>query len=379
MNNSPAAWSARLFNWSEGDPRQRLRMRRFLMALGTYAFSSLLFLLYMLFGAMSVTGYVQVTMLALLINTVMLAVFSSGLNLRFSDPSLTAPQIVGGLSMLTLASYHVDAGRGGLLLLYVVIFVFGVFRLNTRQFLGLTVVALLSYCLVLLVVFQQRPDTLEPEQELLQLIALGLLLPIFSWLGSNVSGLRARLAEANRELERAMEQINALAIRDDLTQQFNRRHMMGLLEQERERCIRTGLPFSLLMLDLDHFKSINDAFGHLAGDSVLVAFSEVAANELRGMDRFGRYGGEEFLVLLPGVTQREAAQVAERLRLRVERQCRRPGDAGEPLTVSVGVAEYEAPEPVWDTLDRADRALYGAKAEGRNRVALAGAQAIGKV
>ncbi|MCH8505152.1 MAG: GGDEF domain-containing protein [Ectothiorhodospiraceae bacterium] len=367
MKHAASGCSSRL-NMPPADPRQRLRMRRFLMALGAYLFSSLLFLFYVLAGAMSASGYIQVSLFALTINLALLLLFSSGRNQRFSDPSLTMYQIIGGILTLTLASYHVDAGRGGLLLLYVVIFVFGVFRLHTRQFLALTALALVSHGAVLLIVMFRRPEALELEQELLQLMALVLLLPLFSWLGSNVSGLRARLAETNRELERAMEQINALAIRDDLTQLFNRRHMLFLLEQERERSVRTGSPFCLLMLDIDRFKSINDDFGHLAGDRILMTFSHAIADELRGIDQLARYGGEEFLVLLPDTELIEARRVAERLRRRVEKQCRRPGHAAEPLTVSVGVAEYLAPESVWKTLDRADRGLYCAKNAGRNCV-----------
>lgn len=352
----------------EDDQRQVLRLRRFLMALVTYIFSSLLFLTYTLTGAMSHNGYLWVTLLTVAVNLGFFFAFRSGLNLRFTDASLTVPQILAATGVLLLASYYVDEGRGALLLLYVVIFLFGVFRLSTRQFIGLSAVTLLAYVGVLFMLWLARPEVVQPRQELLQLLALAILLPNFALVAGNVSRLRERLSEANRELGEAMKQIQALVIRDDLTQQYNRRHMMTLLEDERARAVRTGCRFCVLMFDLDDFKAVNDACGHVQGDAVIRDVVRIVSHELRGTDRLGRYGGEEFLVLLPGLTEEEGCRVGERLCARVAEECRRPGGAEQPQTISVGVAEFRSPETVMALLDRVDRAMYVAKAGGRNRV-----------
>jgi diguanylate cyclase (GGDEF)-like protein len=140
------------------------------------------------------------------------------------------------------------------------------------------------------------------------------------------------------------------------------------------RSDRTGAPFCVCLLDLDHFKSLNDQHGHLAGDRTLASFARRVRGELRTMDSInqagvpsalGRVGGEEFLVLLPDTTLRGALRVAERIR---EAVGQRPLDGKHEVTVSIGIAEYRGSETVGSLLGRADKALYGAKRGGRNRV-----------
>ena len=162
-------------------------------------------------------------------------------------------------------------------------------------------------------------------------------------------------------------ELEHLASHDPLTGALSRRALIDACEQELERCRRKQRLFSLLMLDLDHFKSINDAHGHLAGDRVLVDFVIRAQSMLRRPDRFGRFGGEEFVALLPETTSDEALIVAERIRAEVA------GAMAQPVyTVSIGVASSHADDVTVDTvLGRADDALYQAKAAGRNCVRVA--------
>jgi diguanylate cyclase (GGDEF)-like protein len=149
---------------------------------------------------------------------------------------------------------------------------------------------------------------------------------------------------------------------------------MEALTHERARAERNNEPFSLCILDLDRFKTINDRYGHLAGDRVLMAFSERIRGTLRGMDlvdtldrsrSFGRYGGEEFIVLLPGTPLAGALRCAERMRKVTEEEA---FDEVFRVTVSAGVAEYRRGESIENTLRRADAALYEAKGRGRNLV-----------
>ncbi len=168
--------------------------------------------------------------------------------------------------------------------------------------------------------------------------------------------------------ERVRGELEGHATLDALTGTLMRRVLIDAAEQELARCHRHGRSMALLMLDIDHFKVINDTHGHQMGDRVLVDFVGRIRPLLRRPDQLGRYGGEEFLLLLPETTQEEAVAVAERIRAAVA------GRHGElpDITVSIGVAANRADEARIDLLlGRADRALYKAKAEGRNRIATA--------
>jgi diguanylate cyclase (GGDEF)-like protein len=170
--------------------------------------------------------------------------------------------------------------------------------------------------------------------------------------------------------ERADRETYELATTDSLTGVYNRRTFKELAEPQLSRSRRARMPVSLLMLDLDHFKRINDTYGHLAGDDVLKAFANLVTKCLRKEDLLARYGGEEFVVLLPGDSQNAAFRLAERIREEVSAQ---PFDANGHLvrvTVSVGIAS-EAGDTLPSLeamLGRADEALYKAKNDGRNQV-----------
>jgi len=166
-----------------------------------------------------------------------------------------------------------------------------------------------------------------------------------------------------------------LSVTDGLTRITNRRCFMEILEMELQRARRQARRFSVVMIDIDHFKDVNDRHGHLAGDRVLRRVADVLWRETRSYDSVARYGGEEFVMLLPDTDLQEAAVVAERCRRRIG-ECAVP--AGESLsirvTASMGLAEFpdDAVEKVDDLVRLADEALYEAKAAGRDRIALSG-------
>ena len=169
-------------------------------------------------------------------------------------------------------------------------------------------------------------------------------------------------------LEQALRTINELAIRDELTGTYNRRHLMRLIDRASER----GQRFSLCLLDIDFFKRINDTYGHSAGDAVLRAFAYTVQSEIRPGDTFGRYGGEEFLLMLPETLAPSAMVLAERVRLAIEQmRCTELGPS-VVLTASIGVAQYRPGESITTAVGRADEALYLAKSAGRNRIACHG-------
>lgn len=166
--------------------------------------------------------------------------------------------------------------------------------------------------------------------------------------------------------DRVRTELEHMATHDVLTGTLNRRAILGFCEDEHERSLRYKQPFSLMMIDLDHFKAVNDTHGHQHGDRVLVHFVECTRAALRRADRFGRYGGEEFLVLLPNTTTDAALPVAERIRAALS--------TGHVLdcTASIGLTHWHGPEDTLDAmLGRADAALYRAKAQGRNKTCTA--------
>ncbi|AMW04107.1 diguanylate cyclase [Gemmatimonas phototrophica] len=181
---------------------------------------------------------------------------------------------------------------------------------------------------------------------------------------------RAQMVESTMADNARLEQ---LAQTDPLTQLLNRRALTERITAEMERALRYDSTLALLMIDLDHFKRVNDTYGHLVGDDVLRDVAQLLSDTIRGSDIVARYGGEEFLVLLPETDDAGAESFADRIRAAVEEhQFASDSLGGEPLrlTASVGVAVYPAAriESVEDLFARADAALYRAKADGRNRV-----------
>ncbi|MYL85378.1 diguanylate cyclase [Desulfovibrio aerotolerans] len=190
------------------------------------------------------------------------------------------------------------------------------------------------------------------------LLVAGIALYIFS------------VSKHRQELLCLNERLNLEARTDALTGCANRRNFFELLESERQRGIRYSFPFSMLSLDIDHFKRINDLYGHPRGDQVLCHFVSIIGKNLRLTDRIGRVGGEEFNILLPQTVKSEANLIAERIREEVERSPALYEQMVISFTVSIGVAQWqlEKKETVNDFISRNDKALYEAKQRGRNQV-----------
>lgn len=187
-------------------------------------------------------------------------------------------------------------------------------------------------------------------------------------LAMEMSRLVRDLRNTNRELALANETNQALARTDPLTSLANRRFFIDRLEEGIARARIGGAPLSLIMMDLDHFKQVNDRFGHAGGDLVLVAFAGLLESQVRGVDLAARLGGEEFAVVMADADLRVAGDVAERLRTRLADL--RPLDACYRVTASFGVAQRRPDEDADALLGRADDLLYRAKRSGRNQVVL---------
>lgn len=191
-------------------------------------------------------------------------------------------------------------------------------------------------------------------------------------LAEHEAELQQRVLQATEELRRQKEAAERSARIDPLTGLLNRRAFNELAEREIQRARRFRQPMSLLVIDLDRFKSINDSHGHLVGDAVLEDFARVASEQLRSLDIIARLGGEEFVVLLPGTDPESAFQLAERMRQAIASNSMALEGVTLRYTASFGIAGFEPRQPSLERwVARADAALYGAKAKGRNRVELA--------
>jgi len=169
------------------------------------------------------------------------------------------------------------------------------------------------------------------------------------------------------------ERLQELAITDGLTKIYNRRYFYLVLQNEIERARRYGTPLSLVMVDIDHFKKVNDRFGHLTGDKVLEDVAKLCKSLLRLSDEMFRYGGEEFTILLPETNAELAQNVAERIRSTIAEAEFNTKNGIVKITVSQGVAEFHlSMDSPSSFVDSADKALYDAKQDGRNRVRVYG-------
>ena len=299
------------------------------------------------------------------------AAYASGWNLRFRDPSLTAPLVLAGVAVqLGLVALAPQIAFPFIVNIFTV-FAFGAIWMSLRAAIAVWVLTLAACGAVLWTLGARTgvPSATRLEAALTWL-CFGMILGRCLLLSVYANALRAKVAEGRRRLAASLEQIQELVHYDELTRTLNRRSLIGRLEQEIGRARRSGAPFSVAMLDLDHFKAINDTYGHAVGDEVLRQFTATVSATMRETDVFGRYGGEEFLLLLLVADPRASLAPLERIRLAVALHDWDAVVPGLALTTSIGVAGLLPEESAAQLLRRADEALYEAKAAGRNRVVI---------
>jgi diguanylate cyclase (GGDEF)-like protein len=352
---------------------QNLRARRLGMSFASYMVTLSIVIYCWWQGMIPFRLVAEFLVACLLINSVFWYLIHTGRNLKFRDPSMTSVQMIVSLLPPLWVMAFLDAGqaRAIFLLIAIVPMLFGILALSTRQFIMVGLWFCGLYGLLLLGLWVYRPHVLNSELEILQTVAFLLVMAEITVIGGFISGLRGKLRQRNRELGAAMEQIRELVNVDSLTGVYNRRRLFEVIHEESSRYSRSPGSFSICLLDIDHFKQVNDTYGHQAGDVILKAVAQGVAGDLRTIDCFGRYGGEEFLIVLPQTPLDGARIKAERVLARVA-SLKFPliGD-GFQITVSIGVAEYHNDETTDDTLQRADKALYEAKDAGRNVVRVA--------
>jgi len=256
------------------------------------------------------------------------------------------------------------------LLLLVVVVTFCTFAMRPRQTFILSTIALSGMGTLMWWRVSSNPLQFPAHIEALTFFYLVASLLTVTVLTGEMHKLRTRLKRQKEELLTAVDTIRTLATIDELTSLANRRYMHDVLDQEQRRTGPTGAT-CIALLDIDFFKRVNDGHGHAAGDAVLRAFAGAARAELRAADVLARWGGEEFLLMLPATSLPEAQHVLARMAQQVAGMTVPGFTALAPVSFSAGLAARRDDEAFADTINRADKALYQAKADGRNRVVVA--------
>lgn len=346
----------------ELDKKTRHRLKSSLAGYADGAAAIVLLAGYALAGTIGFQLPLHLFIAQLLCEVIFVAAIASGISQRFGDPSLTAIQVGAGCGANVIVLFSAPQLLHMVILNMFVTLSFGSLLFSRRGFFitGILLTASVGTTLWLVRDGIRIPAGTNGELAML-FISLGAGMARFMQVSARVSGLRASLKEKNRTLEQ-------LASHDSLTSLWNRRRFMEFLEEEQQRCWRTGDRFAVAIIDIDHFKAVNDVFGHLAGDHVLKETAKLLERAHRTTDTVGRYGGEEFTVLLVNPHEATVSAVLERMRTAVEQRNWDDVAAGLRVTISVGAAMWRPGESISQVLNRADAALYEAKNSGRNRV-----------
>lgn len=288
---------------------------------------------------------------------------------RLRDPGLTGWQIVMGCLAVDWGYLMCGPLRTIALFPVTVILAFGAFTLDWRRIMGLAAFALVSLALTMQVLalrpqLQGTWPATAPSIDRVNMLMMLVMMPALAVIAARLSSMRMRLRAQRTHLSGELDSARRMATVDELTGLPNRRALLECMARFQADAARTQRAFAVALIDLDHFKKVNDSLGHASGDVLLQEFGRVALESTRGHDIVGRWGGEEFLILLHGVDDAMGMVVVERLQRRA-RDLRR---FDRPVTFSGGIALHRPGEDVLDTVARADEAMYEAKRAGRNRV-----------
>lgn len=353
------------------DRKQRARIVNSLLGALIYLISSVLTLSEAAFGLVDIHKALALSVGMWLTALVFYVLLRTRISERFRDTSLTVQQILAGVTWAGMSYAISDSQRQISLLVMQVLIIFGIFNLRSGQVRLVWVYAVCLMAAIMGVMSQVNPVQYPPKVELIHFVLASTLTFVVSSLADQMGRMKAKLKSQKQDLETALERIQELATRDELTSVYNRRHMMELLDMQLKRTRRTGHRFSIGIIDMDFFKRINDTFGHTVGDEVLRGFAQQAIAVLRETDVLARWGGEEFLLLLPE-TRVELAELTLR---RVSDHLAGHGVSNAVpelrASFSAGLTEYRDGESIGDAIERAERALSQAKENGRNGVVTA--------
>ncbi len=348
--------------------RQRLRTSQSLLGVPALLLIQALLVVRWRLGLLDGTALAWFLGLSLGGCVVFYALVRTSLGERVSrEPSLSAPQMVFAMVCVAWGYALAGSARAAMLCLMPLILCFGIFALQPRaakmlSFFGIGLMAVVMAWLVLM-----HPATHAPLQEGANWAFVCASMAMIRVLSDRLGRIRKRLSAQKAELEQALQRIQTLATRDTLTGLLNRRAAQDELRRAVGQARRTGRPLTVALADLDHFKQVNDGFGHQAGDRVLQAFAQAAGHALRASDSVARWGGEEFLFVLPDTDEAQACNSLNRLRLTYAGLAIDGLPSDHAHSFSAGVALCTGPDDIDGAIERADRAMYDAKLAGRGR------------
>jgi diguanylate cyclase (GGDEF)-like protein len=297
----------------------------------------------------------------------------SGWSARRPDPAMVVEQMLHAIFGVLWIYSFLGEQRALVLPFIPLALSFAMFELEPRQTLRVGVVAVVLLALAAFGLAWAWPSEFTWDEQAFQFAMTAVVLLAMSVLGKQVSELRDRLRGQRQLLKGALAEVERMATHDELTGLINRRHMRNLLDAHLAERALGGQPLVVAMLDLDHFKDINDRHGHAAGDRVLQRFARAAQDRRRASDVPARWGGEEFLLVFPDTTIDEARHMVDDLRDHLAQTA--DDEQGLPVTFSAGLAEHAEGESGESLIRRADQALYEAKNAGRSRTVVAAAAA----
>jgi diguanylate cyclase (GGDEF)-like protein len=355
------------------DVRQRrLVQRREMLVIQamSYVLGDIVLWIYAYAGSISLALPVMFLLCGIGLTGLFAGLSELGISDGFDDHFLTTPQSATNITLQL--GFLLAAPEIGYLFLSVVFVIFGFASLRMTSREAVILWALTGAAVAAIFLLLKTPVALPmatPAEWLAGVFSFVVTLGQCAYIGLFGSTMRRTLHQRTVELRLAYQRIEELAQTDELTGLPNRRSIVKLLDDEIARG-RRGAPCSVAMIDIDWFKRINDGYGHPAGDEVLRTLAITVFANIRANDQFGRFGGEEFLLLLPDTARDEAALIVDRLRKMVAELDWHAFAIDMAVTISAGIATL-APDDSSDTiLSRADRALYAAKAGGRNRIAI---------
>jgi diguanylate cyclase len=348
----------------------RLRMTRTLIAAAFAALIATLDWILVRLGRVDAGAAAGLTALLVVGVACFVVLIRRNLTVRFADPGLSMAQMIFALVVLAVA-YRIDGGlRGALLALAALVVGSSAFVLTPRRCRQLGWIAL-DVLGIAMALEAWRTDTIGRELESLHFVIALVVFPSLGSFAVRLSGLRMEQERNRGALRDAVERLEGLALRDDMTGLPNRRHVQEWVVHERARNRRSGTSLCVAIVDLDHFKRINDTLGHAVGDEVLRIFARTALMSLRDCDVIARWGGEEFLIVMPDTSLVAGRLAIERLRERLANTATWTTLPGGQVTFSAGLTTMESDQTLEETVERADGALYDAKRAGRDRIVVA--------
>lgn len=294
------------------------------------------------------------------------ALLASGLSRSLSaDRSLTAAQCYAAQGVCGIAYLCMGPVRAGVLLPALTTLVFALFGLQPSQVrsVAYTSVAFIGAAMVFGVLTLQR----DPRVEALSFVLLASYMAGVTTLSARMSSMREKMRSDNLRLEEAVARVELLATTDELTGLWNRRHAVALIDHELRLSHRNRNPICVALIDIDHFKNVNDTFGHSSGDQVLKSVAAALLQATRITDICSRWGGEEFLVVFPNTSLNQALAVLARIRQEVAEMDLRSIDPQLRISFSAGLASLRPGEAQAAAVNRADGLMYRAKRTGRDR------------